>query len=174
LPVESLNAGQLEVAFQTALALDAKDVAGTFAQALVQAPVRSDRSDRYPWHIHLVNLALADDDFQGAIDRLNEAEKDDCENNEGRRRNDFELRRAQILVKKGDHQAAEETFTRLIERVPNEWKYRGSATETFLSARQGSRAITFAERALTEAKKQNNRDQEGYFHELLEAAKRQA
>lgn len=173
LPLDRLDPAQLELAFQTALSLDGKEVAGKFAVALIEAPPRADRSDRYPWHNHLVNLALAEDDFQGAINRLNEGEKDDCENNEGRRRNDFELRRAQILVKKGDHAEAEATFTRLIDRVPQEWKYRGAATETFLSARQGQRAVAFAERALGEAKKQNNRDQEGYFHELLEAAKRQ-
>jgi tetratricopeptide (TPR) repeat protein len=173
LPIETLTPDQLETAFQTALGVDAKAVAGRFAQALVQAPPRSDRTDRFPWHIHLVNLALSDDDFQKAIDALNEAEKDDCEHNEGRRRNDYELRRAQILTKKGDHQQAEETFARLIARVPNEWKYRGSATESFLSARQGAKAVKFAEAALAEAKTQNNRDQEGYFQELLEAARRQ-
>jgi tetratricopeptide (TPR) repeat protein len=173
LSLDGLQSAQLELAFQTALGLDAKEVAGKFAQALVAAPPRSDRSDRYPWHNHLINLALAEGNFQGGIDCLNDGEKDDCENNEGRRRNDYELRRAQILVKKGDHQQAEETFARLIDRVPNEWKYRGSATESFLSARQGVKAVKFAEAALAEAKKVNNRDQEGYFQELLEAARRQ-
>jgi tetratricopeptide (TPR) repeat protein len=173
LPLDGLAPSQLELAFQTALGLDAKHVAGKYADALVKSPPRADRADRYPWHNHLINLALAEGDFQLGIDCLNEGEKDDCEHNEGRRRNDYELRRAQILVKKGDHQEAEEAFTRLIDRVPNEWKYRGSATESFLTARQGAKAVKFAETALAEAKKQNNRDQEGYFQELLEAARRQ-
>ena len=173
LPIDSLTPAQLELAFQSALGIDAKLVASKFAQALVDGPPREDRADRYPWHNHLVNVALAEDDHQKAIDALNDGEKDDCEHNEGRRRNDYELRRAQLLVKKGDHQQAEETFARLIDRVPNEWKYRGSATESFLSARQGAKAVKFAETALAEAKKLNNRDQEGYFQELLEAAKRQ-
>src|SRR6185295_17243441 len=130
-------------------------IAGKFAEALITAPPRPDRPDRYPWHNHLINLALADDNFQGGIDCLNEGEKDDCEHNEGRRRNDYELRRAQILVKKGDLEQAEETFGRLIDRVPNEFKYRGAATESFLSARQGAKAVKFAESALAEAKKAN-------------------
>lgn len=173
LSTDALEPAQLESAYQAALSLDAKEVAGKFAQALVDGPSRPERSDRYPWHNHLINLALAEQNFQDAIDRINAGEKDDCENNEGRRRNDFELRRAQVQARKGDHDEAEQTFARLIDRVPNEWKYRGAATEAFLSARQGPRAMRFAEKALDEARKTNNRDQEGYFQELLEAARRQ-
>jgi tetratricopeptide (TPR) repeat protein len=173
LPAETFEPAQLELAFQAAISADAKELAGKFARLLVERPTRPDRPDRYPWHNHLVNLAVAEGDYQAAINHLNDGEKDDCENNSGRRRNDFELRRAQILAKSGDHDQADATFARLIDRSPQEWKYRGAAAEAFLSARQGERAMKFAESAVAEAKKVNNRDQEGYFQELLEAAKRQ-
>lgn len=168
----TLEPAQLELAFQTAMSVDAKSLAGKFAQALVDRPTRAERPDRYPWHNHLVNLALEEKDFAKAIDCINAGESDDCSNNGGKRRNDFELRRAQTLAKKGDHKDAEDAFDRLISRSPQEWKYRGAATEAFLSARQGATARKFAESALAETKKVNNRDQEGYFQELLEAAKR--
>ena len=48
-----------------------------------------------------------------------------------------------------------------------------TAAETMLSARQGSRALKFAEAGLIEARKQNNRDLEGHFVELADAARRQ-
>ena len=59
-----------------------------------------------------VQSISTDGEHQKAIDALNDGEKDDCEHNEGRRRNDYELRRAQILVKKGDHEQAEEDPSR--------------------------------------------------------------
>jgi len=42
-----------------------------------------------------------------------------------------------------------------------------------LSARQPVRALQFAEQGLAKAREQNNRDSEGYFMELVAAAKRQ-
>ena len=49
----------------------------------------------------------------------------------------------------------------------------GSAAEAMLGARQGRAAKQFAEQGLGQARAQNNRDTEGYFLELIEAAKRQ-
>ena len=42
-----------------------------------------------------------------------------------------------------------------------------------LSAKQGPRALGFAEQGLARARQQNNRDSEQYFLELVSAAKRQ-
>ncbi len=42
-----------------------------------------------------------------------------------------------------------------------------------LSARQGEKALKFAEQGIAEAQKQNNRDVEEHFKELLDAAQRQ-
>jgi tetratricopeptide (TPR) repeat protein len=174
LPAESLAEDQLEQAYQAAIKLDARDLAGRFAQTLVARPPRAERPDRYPWHAHLVQLSLSEGNTDAALNQLNEGEKDDCEHNEGRRRNDYELRRAQIHAKRGETDTAQAIFERLIERAPSDLKYRGSAAEAMLAVKQGGKALRFAEQGLAEARKKNDRDSEGYFMELVEAARRQA
>ncbi len=69
--------------------------------------------------------------------------------------------------------AAQDVFSRLIERVPTEMRFRSSAAEAMLSARQGARALRFAEEGLATARQQNNRDSEQHFMELVAAAKKQ-
>src|SRR5262249_42142044 len=103
----------------------------------------------------------------------NEGEKGDCEHNEGRRRNDYELRRGQVHAKRGELDEAANVFERLIERSPTELRYRGSAAEAMLSARQPGKALQFAEGGLAKARQQNDRDSEQYFLELASAARKQ-
>jgi tetratricopeptide (TPR) repeat protein len=172
LNVETLAEPQLEQAFLAAQKLEARELAGKFAQTLVTRPIRGDKPDRYPWHNHLVQLALNQGDLDAALDRVNAGEQDDCANNEGRRRNDYELRRAQVHAKRGEFDQAQDVFDRLIARVPAELRFRASAAEALLSAKQAPRALRYAEAGLAEARKQNSRDFEGHFQELTEAAKR--
>jgi tetratricopeptide (TPR) repeat protein len=171
---DSLTDEQAEQGYQTALHLDARDLAGVFARSLVSRPPNPQRTDRYPWFGHLVQLALAENDTDKALDYLNEGEKADREQNEGRRRNDYELRRAQVHAKRGEADLAQDVFERLIARVPSEMKYRSSAAEAMLSARQGPRALAFAEQGLAKAREHNDRDSENHFKELVAAAKKLA
>jgi tetratricopeptide (TPR) repeat protein len=173
LKVETLTDEQLEQGYQAAVKLDAKDLASRFAQTLVARPPRPDRPDRFPWYTFLVQRAVAEGDTGKALDYLNEGEKADCEQNEGRRRNDYELRRAQLHAKRGEADQAHDVFTRLIERVPSELGYHGTAAEAMLSLKQGARALRFAEDGLSKARAQNNRDLEQHFLELAAAAKKQ-
>jgi hypothetical protein len=173
LPLDTLSDAQVEEAFQAAQQLDAKELAGKFAVALVGRPIRPERPDRWTWHNHLIQLSLSQGDFDAALDHVNAGEKDDCEHNEGRRRNDYELRRAQVHAKRGEADQAQDVFDRLIARVPGDMKYRTTAAETMLSSRHPARAKAYAETGLAEARKQNNRDFEGHFLELVEAATRQ-
>jgi hypothetical protein len=174
LPADQIPDEQLEEAFQTAVKLDARDLAGRFAKDIVARPPRAERPDRYPWYTHLIQSALQEGNTDAALDYVNEAEKADCEQNEGRRRNEYELRRGQIHAKRGETDAARDVFQRLIERVPTELRYRGSAVEAMLSARQGAPALQFAEQGLAKAREQNDRDSEQYFMELVAAAKKMA
>jgi tetratricopeptide (TPR) repeat protein len=169
----SLDDAQLEEAFRAALKLDARELAGQFARTSVARPPRGDRPDRYPLFNHLIQAALGKGDTTTALDEVNAGEADDCKHNEGRRRNDYELRRAQVHAKRGEHDQAQDVFDRLIERVPTELKYRSAAAEAMLSARQGGRALRYAEAGLAEARKQQNRDSEGHLMELADAARRQ-
>ncbi len=170
---DTLDFGKLEQAYQAALKLDAREVAARFAKALVAQPSEAGRPDRYPWYAHLVQTALTGGDTNAALDYVNEGERVDCEHNEGRRRNEYELRRGQIYAKRGETSEAQRVFESLIERVPGELKYRGSAAEAMLSAKDPLLALRFAEGGLAKARQQNDRDSEGYFMELVEAANRQ-
>jgi len=168
-----LTDDNLERAYQAAQKLEARELAGRFAQSLVARPARADRPDRYPWYTHLVQQALAQGDTDTALNYLNEGEKADCEQNQGRRRNEYELRRGQVHVRRGELDQAQDIFDRLIERVPSEPRYQGSAAEAMLSARQGARALKFAEQGLAQARARNDRDSEQYFLELVSAARKQ-
>jgi tetratricopeptide (TPR) repeat protein len=172
LAADTLTDEQAEQAYQTALSLDARDLAGVFARSLVARPPNPLRPDRFAWYGHLIQQALTEDNTDTALDYVNEGEKADCEQNEGRRRNDYELRRAQIHARRGEADLAQDVFDRLITRMPVELRYRGSAAEAMLSARQGARALAFAEGGLAKAREKNDRDSENYFKELVAAAKK--
>jgi tetratricopeptide (TPR) repeat protein len=173
LSLDSLSVLELEQAFQSALKLDAKDLAGKFASTLIGRPPSPEKPDRFPVFNQLVQQALAEGDTETALDHLNAGEKADCEHNEGRRRNDYELRRGQIQAKRGEYDEAAKVFESLIERAPAELRYRGSAAEAMLSAKQPGRALAFAEGGLKKSREQNNRDSEQYFLELTAAASKQ-
>jgi tetratricopeptide (TPR) repeat protein len=176
LPPETLSDEQLEKAFYTAQKLDAAETATRFVTALVARPLKEGGPpvDRYPFFAYLVQQALTEGNTDAALDHVNEGERQDCAHNEGRRRNDYELRRAQVHVKRREIDQAQDVFTRLIERSPDNVKYRGSAAEGMLSLRQPNRALAFAEEGLAVARRQGDRDSEHYLMELVEAAKRQS
>jgi tetratricopeptide (TPR) repeat protein len=173
LPISSLSDAQLEQAYQTAHRLNAEELTANFARALVARPGGPGKPDRFPWYSYLVQKALKDGALDAALDLVNEGEKADCENNEGHRRNDYELRRAQVHVKRGEADAAHDVFQRLVERVPENLRFRGQAAEAMLGLKQGSRALRFAEEGVAAARKANDRDNEQYLMELLSAAKKQ-
>jgi tetratricopeptide (TPR) repeat protein len=172
LSVDSLSDQQLESAYQAAQKLDDRELSGHFARALVSRPI-TDTQDRYPLYSFLVQQALNEGNTDEALNYVNDGEQVDCEHNEGRRRNDYELRRGQVHVNRREPDLAHDVFTRLIERQPDNLKFRGTAAEGMLSLRQPERARQFAEGGLEVARRQNDRDAEGHLMELLEAANKQ-
>jgi tetratricopeptide (TPR) repeat protein len=170
---EGLGDEQLEQAYQAALRLDARDLAGRFGKALVARPSQAGRPDRFPVYSQLIQQALAEGNTDQALDYINQGQQADGEHNEGRRRNDYDLRRGQVLAKRGELDAAQDVFAGLVERVPAELRYAAAAAEAMLSARQVARALRFAEAGLAQARKQNNRDSEEHFKELVAAAQKQ-
>jgi len=170
LAVETLEIPRLEQALQAAQRLDAHDLGRRFAQALT---ARTEPGDRHGAFAYLIQRALADGDTTAALDLVNEGEKADCERNEGRRRDEYELRRGQLHARRGEADAAVDVFERLIQRDPGNVKARGAAAEAMLSLKQPARALRFAEEGLAEARRRNDRDSEGYLMDLVGAAKRQ-
>lgn len=170
LEVVSLAEGDLEHAFRTALQLDARELASRFAKAIVARPATS--GDRWAVFQHLIQEAQLANDYDGALSLVDDGEKSDCEANEGRRRNDYELRRGRLLAKAGRADEARDVFDRLLARIPENTAAAGAAAESMLGAKRGKDALQFAEQGLAQARAQNNRDTEGYFLELQEAAKK--
>jgi hypothetical protein len=173
LNTESLSSAELDQAYQAALKLDAKDLAATFAAQLVERPAYPERTDRFPLFQLVINQAMAQGKLNEALDYVNDGERDDCEKNEGKRRNEYELRRAQVHAKRGEFEDAERVYDSLIARVPTELNYRVNAAETMLSGRQGAKAAKYAKDGVAAAVKQKNRDLEGHFKELASAAQKQ-
>ncbi|MHB1426578.1 MAG: tetratricopeptide repeat protein, partial [Gemmataceae bacterium] len=173
LNASNLSDEQLEQGYQAALKLDAEGLAANFARDLIARPIRPEKTDRFPWYSYLSQYALKTGDKDAALDYVNEGEKTDCEHNEGRRRDDYECRRGLVHVKRGEAEQAAEVFERLIQRVPSNFRYRGSAAEAMLSLRQPGRALRFAEEGIAAARQANDGDSEHYLQELAAAAKKQ-
>jgi tetratricopeptide (TPR) repeat protein len=173
LNAETLTDEQLEQAFQGALKLDARELAGKFARLLLQRAPTAEKPDRYPMVNHLVQAALHEGDTNGALAALTEGEKLDAEHNESKRANDYGLRRGQIHAKRGEIDQAMAAFEQVFARSPAEVRYRGSAAEAMLAAKQPAKALQFAEEGLKKSREQNNRDSEQYFLELAAAARKQ-
>ena len=168
----ALTDEELSQAFRAALQLGAQEIAGAFAGQATQRPPTAQNADRYPFYNHLIQLAQAEDESNRVVELLDAAEKSDAEINEGRRQNDYALRRGQTYAKRGDAEKAHEVFRGLIERQPGELRNYGTAAETMLRQKRGQWALQFAEQGLAKARSQNNRDSEQYFLELVSAAKK--
>ncbi len=169
---QSLSDVQLEQAYQAAHRLDAQELAGHFATALVARPVSAERPDRYPWYSYLVQKALREGQLDEALDRVNEGERVDCEHNGGKRRNDYELRRAQVHARRGEVDPAQSVYQGLIERSPRNFEVRGQAAKAMLDLKQPARALKFAEDGITAARQAGNRDAEAMLQELAQAARK--
>ncbi|MFO0841126.1 MAG: tetratricopeptide repeat protein [Gemmataceae bacterium] len=170
---ESLSEDQLEKAYQAAYRLDAQELAESFAQALVGRPASPAKPDRYPWYSFLIQKAVRDGAQDAALDLVNAGERHDCEHNGGKRRDEFELFRAQVHAKRGEAQEAQDVYQRLVDRKPRDFKVRGRAAEAMMSLKQPAKALKFAEDGVAAARQANDRDSEQYLMELAAAAKRQ-
>ena len=168
----SLSPVELEDAMRAALKLDARELAVRFAKAGAAKPFDAARPDRYPLFACQIAGATADGDPAAALKAADEGAKYDAEHNAGKRANEYGIQKAKLLARKGDHDAAAKEFDDLIARNPDEPKFYVTATEAMLSAKQGAKALHFAEQGLAKARSSGNRDLQGACLELAEAARR--
>ena len=141
LSADKLNATQLDLAFRASQKGGNPELASQFARALIGHTGKEAAAGHLPAFAHLISQALAKGNPAEALELIDAGEKSDCENNEGRRRNDFELRRGQVLAKLGEAEQARGVFGQLMDRVPAELRYYDSATEAMLGAKQGKTAL---------------------------------
>jgi hypothetical protein len=169
LAVDTLSGDELQSAFQAAIRLDATELAARFAQAIVTRPYQG---DRFTYFKHLNQVALDNTQMTDALEALDAGLKDDCEHNEGRRRNDYELLRAKTHLRANDAEQANAVFAGLLQRQPDSLDIIGTAAEAMLKVGAKPFAVTFAEQGVAKAKQKGDRDRIGYFQELLDAARR--
>lgn len=172
LATDTVSSADLDLAYQSALKANDRGLAAKFAAVLVDRPSYPERRDRCPLYQAVIYACVSEGKLDEALNYINDGERDDCENNEGRRRNEYELRRATLHAKRGEFAEAQDVFDRLIARVPTELEVRVKAAETMLSARQTPAALKYAQEGAKAAVKANNRDLEGHFKELMAAAQR--
>ncbi|HLW68104.1 MAG TPA: tetratricopeptide repeat protein [Gemmataceae bacterium] len=170
---DELTVGQLEQAWRAAVKLDANELARQFVKTIIARPADPAKPDLFTFYKYLIDQAQTEGDWKSALSLADAGQQSDKERNEGKRQHDYELRRGQLYAKQRDADKAEEVFDKLINGAPNELKFRGTAAEAMLGLRKGGKALKFAEAGLAEARKQNNRDMEAYFMELVAAAKKQ-
>lgn len=173
LPIDDLTAANLDEAMRAALRLDARELAVQFARAGVAKPADPAKPDRYPLYAALIAGALAEGASAAALKVAEEGAAYDAAHNGGKRANEFTIKKAQLHGKRGDIDAAVREFDELLARNPDEGKFYITAIEAMLSAKQGAKALAFAERGLATARSTNNRDLEGACLELSEAARKQ-
>ncbi len=169
-----LSAAQAEDAMRAALKLEARELAVRFAKAGAALPADPAKPDRYPLFACVVTGATADGDTKTALEYAALGAADDAAANGGKRAAEYAVQRARLLARSGDAPGAAAAFAELLERFPDDPRHYATATEAMLSAKQGAKAVEFAEKGLAAAKRLNNRDLDGACRELLAAAKKMA
>lgn len=172
LPKDTLSAAELEDAMRAAIRLDARELAVAFARAGVAKPAEGSKPDRYPFYATLMTGAQSEGNLDEALGYADAGAQFDAEHNAGKRANDYSLRRAALLLKKGDVDASAAAFDAVIARSPAEGNYYIKAAEAMLGAKRGDKAAYFAEKGLAQARSSGNRDLESACRELADAAKR--
>jgi len=172
LKADELTSAEVEEAVKAALKLDARELAVAFAKAGIAKSADAAKPDRYVLYLCAIQGATADNDHEAALTLAEGGAEYDAAHNDGKRANEFGVRKAQLLAKTGKIDAAVAEFDALIDRTPDEPRFIVTAAETLLSARQGPQALRFAERGLEKARESGNRDLEGACLELSEAAKK--
>ena len=157
---------------KAAIKLDARELAVAFAKAGVGKPADAKKPDRYTLYACLMTAAVAEGHSAAAVQLARDGAAYDSTNNAGKRATEYGLRAAAVLLKSGDATAAASEFESLIARTPEDGNLYVKAAEAMLGAKQGQRAVAFAEQGLAKAKEFGSRDLEGACRELLNAAKR--
>jgi len=172
LPIATITVAELEEAMRTAIKLGSHELAVAFAKAGSERPADTAKPDRYPFFACLMTGALAEGNSAEAIRIADAGTQYDAAHNEGKRANEFGMRRATLYLKTQQLDAAAKEFDSAIERNPDDGNLYVKAAEAMLSAKNGAFATTFAERGIAKAKSNGNRDLQGACGELLDAAKR--
>ena len=169
LPADALSDDDLGRAFRAANKLDATDLATGFARVAVG---RATVADRYPFFSHLIRTARDEGNAADELRWHEAGEQADAATNEGRRKDDYALGRGRVLARQGRAQEAYAVFKEVVGRSADKLTVYAPAAEAMLGRNEPKLALEFAEAGLAQARKQNSRDGEQQFMELVDAAKK--
>lgn len=174
LPLTELSAAELEDAMKAAIKLDARELAVNIARTGAGLPASAGKPDRYAFYATLMTGAMSEGNPAEAVSAADQGAAFDAEHNSGKRANDYSLRKAAVHLKVGNPDAAAKEFDAVLERSPDDGNLYVKAAEAMLGAKQGAKAMAFAEKGVAAAKRFGAKDLEGACRELAEAARRYA
>ncbi|MFZ4646476.1 MAG: hypothetical protein ACOYNP_12045, partial [Gemmataceae bacterium] len=164
--VENISTTEVVVALAAAQRLGDDTLVVRWAEALVS---RADAPRHAVAHLHLARHHMGQGKHQEALDTLEKGHRHEA-GAEDSRAGEFLARMAQALLKLNRTDDAIARLEAIAELPVPDLKSMASGVEALLGARQGAAASKLAQQGLVLAKKAQNRDAEGHFEELAQAA----
>ena len=164
--VENVSTAEVVVALAAAHRLGDDTLVVRWAEALVS---RADAPRHAVAHLHLARHHMGQGKHQEALDTLEKGHRHEA-GAEDSRAGEFLARMAQALLKLNRTDDAIARLEAIAELPVPDLKSMASGVEALLGARQGAAASKLAQQGLVLAKKAQNRDAEGHFEELAQAA----
>jgi tetratricopeptide (TPR) repeat protein len=164
--VENVSTTEVVVALAAAQRLGDDTLVVRWAEALVS---RADAPRHAVAHLHLARHHMGQGKHQEALDTLEKGHRHE-DGAEDSRAGEFLARMAQALLKLNRTDDAIARLEAIAELPVPDLKSMASGVEALLGARQGAAASKLAQQGLVLAKKAQNRDAEGHFEELAQAA----
>jgi tetratricopeptide (TPR) repeat protein len=164
--VENVSTAEVVVALAAAQRLGDDTLVVRWAEALVS---RADAPRHAVAHLHLARHHMGQGKHQEALDTLEKGHRHE-DGAEDSRAGEFLARMAQALLKLNRTDDAIARLEAIAELPVPDLKSMASGVEALLGARQGAAASKLAQQGLVLAKKAQNRDAEGHFEELAQAA----
>ena len=164
--VENVSTAEVVIALAAAQRLGDDTLVVRWAEALVS---RADAPRHAVAHLHLARHHMGQGKHQEALDTLEKGHRHEA-GAEDSRAGEFLARMAQALLKLNRTDDAIARLEAIAELPVPDLKSMASGVEALLGARQGAAASKLAQQGLVLAKKAQNRDAEGHFEELAQAA----
>jgi tetratricopeptide (TPR) repeat protein len=165
-PVETVSTTEVVIALAAAQRLGDDTLVVRWAEALVS---RADAPRHAVAHLHLARHHMGQGKHQEALEILEKGHRHEA-SAEDSRAGEFLARMAQALLKLNRTEDAIARLEAIAELPVPDLKSMASGVEALLGARQGPAASKLAQQGLVLAKKAQNRDAEGHFEELAQAA----
>lgn len=164
--VESVASGELVVAFAAAQRVGDETLMVRWAEAIA---TRADGPRHAQAHLHLARHLSGKGDHGAALEALEKGHRHEVSAEDGRC-GEFLARMAQTLLKLGRAEDSVAKLEAIMALARPDLKSLATGVESLLGARQNQAAKALAEKGLTAARQAQNRDAEGHFEELAQAA----